>query len=210
MVRPHHPFRHHHPFRPPMPFGPGMVKEMSQLVFLWNIAEKPDGVTGYELQKYYRVKQTSVYRLLKEMEQEGFISAHETISKGRAQKLYKITAKGKARLQELRGIWSSRIVFLSDVVPFERGAFPTRQEHFEHEFQLLIDECQEKEEIIAVVQRYIKHLSHRQRRLQKELLMIKEDIKLFEEFQEKVQQLKSFDREKIKQYLHDLIIKRGK
>ena len=63
----HRPYEQHR-FRPPMPFGPGMVKEMSQLVFLWTISEETEGITGYDLQKNYKVKQTNVYRTLKGME----------------------------------------------------------------------------------------------------------------------------------------------
>ena len=115
---PSHRFRPFHP--PPMPFGPHMIKEMSQLVFLWTIAEETEGITGYDLQKNYTAKQTNVYRTLKEMEDEGYLSSEETIIKGRAQKIYKITEQGLERLKELREKWTNRIAFLTDIVPPER------------------------------------------------------------------------------------------
>ncbi|MHA1628736.1 MAG: PadR family transcriptional regulator [Candidatus Heimdallarchaeota archaeon] len=207
MQRKHHPSRHH--FRPPIPLGPHMVKEMGQLVFLWNISEKSEGMTGYELQKYYRAKPTSVYRLLKNMEQDGFIDSYETIHKGRAQRLYKITKKGRNRLQELREIWSPRMVFLRDVIPPDRRAFPIHQKRFEQEFTSLIDESQSKKEIIDAIQGFVNHLSHRREQLQKELQILQEDIALFENFRDKVADLPEYDPETIKQYFSEVMEKKG-
>ena len=68
------PHRHFPPFRPHLPFGPKLVKEMSRLVFLWTISEEPEGITGYELQKNYKAKQTTVYRALKSMEEKGLLA----------------------------------------------------------------------------------------------------------------------------------------
>lgn len=121
-------------FRPPMPFGPPMFKELNQLIFLWTISEETEGMTGYQLQKSYNISQTSVYRTLKEMEDEGYLEVKETIEKGRANKSYKITEKGRERISNLRENWGSQIAFLSDIVPPERTIFSHmgRRHHHKH------------------------------------------------------------------------------
>ncbi|NHJ33590.1 MAG: PadR family transcriptional regulator, partial [Asgard group archaeon] len=112
------------PFRPHLPFGPKLVKEMSRLVFLWTISEEPEGITGYELQKNYKAKQTTVYRTLKGMEERDLLTSEETIVSGRAQRLYKITDKGRDYLAELREKWTTRIAFLTDIAPISKHPPP--------------------------------------------------------------------------------------
>ncbi|HUU78566.1 MAG TPA: PadR family transcriptional regulator [candidate division Zixibacteria bacterium] len=196
---PSHRYRSFHP--PTMPFGPGMIKEMSQLVFLWTVAEETEGITGYDLQKNYDVKQTNVYRTLKEMEDQEYLSAEETIISGRAQKIYKITEKGKERLKELREKWTNRIAFLTDIVPPERFApFPPRKSRFER-FVDQMKNFESKEEAIEYLEYLKEHFSRRKTRLENQKNDVDRTLAIFDDIIEEIKRKEKYDSKDIEPYL---------
>ena len=194
-----------HPrFRPPMPFGPGMVKEMSQLVFLWTIAEETEGITGYDLQKNYKVKQTSVYRTLKDMEEKGYIISEETIVNGRAQRLYHITEKGKEKLRELRENWTNQIAFLSDITPPPRGPL-IRIRHSRR--PTLIEQLKKfttKEEVMKYLSDLEKHYEGRKLQLQQRMLNLNTTIKTIGDITSKVDKLDEYNIEEVEKIIQEM------
>ncbi|NHJ83945.1 MAG: PadR family transcriptional regulator [Asgard group archaeon] len=197
-------------FRPALPFGPHMVKELSQLVFLWTISEEPEGITGYDLQKNYGTKQTNVYRTLKEMEDEELIIAEETISKGRAQKLYKITEKGKEYLTALRQNWTNKIAFLTDIVPLEQEAPPYAfRRHHPPPMIEKIYSFESKEEAINYLTYIKSHYQVRKDRVAKRIERIKKTIESIDVAIDEITKLDAYDPKKAEEIVED-ILKREK
>jgi DNA-binding PadR family transcriptional regulator len=115
---------------PPPIFGPSFVKDMNQLMFLWTISEESNGITGYNLQKIFEPNSmdkpnTTVYRTIKQLEEDELLSVKEQIVNGRAQKIYKINEKGKKRLTDLKQEMQNRIAFF---VPLEGLNIPFFQQ----------------------------------------------------------------------------------
>ena len=195
-----------HPrFRPPMPFGPGMVKEISQLVFLWTIAEETEGITGYDLQKNYKIKQTNVYRTLKDMEDKGFILSEETIVNGRAQKLYHITETGNEQLRLLREDWTSQIAFLADITPppprghlirIRPGRRPTLIEQ--------LKKFQTKEEVLKFLSDLEKHYEGRKTQLQQRMLNLNTTIKTISDISKKVEKIEEYTIEEVEKIIQEM------
>ena len=194
-----------HPrFRPPMPFGPGMVKEMSQLVFLWTIAEETEGITGYDLQKNYKVKQTNVYRTLKDMEDKGFILSEETIVNGRAQKLYHITESGKEQLRLLREDWTSQIAFLADITPPPRGHLirirPSRRPSLIEQLK----KFETKEEVLKFLSDLEKHYEGRKAQLQQRMLNLNTTIKTISDISKKVEKIEEYSIDEVEKIIQEM------
>ncbi|MBN1331218.1 MAG: PadR family transcriptional regulator [Candidatus Heimdallarchaeota archaeon] len=202
-----HDYRHPPPFRPNMPFGPNMIKEMSQLVFLWNISEAEDGITGYELQKNYNVKQTNVYRILKEMEDEGYLTSEETIVNGRAQKLYTITEKGKERLKELRETWTNKVAFLTDIIPPEKRPIPPFHLQTNKRALEIIREIETKDEMLEYLQGYRDHFDRRIKHLEKRIANTKSNLSLINELTVEITKMEQYNSEKVEQLIKERLEK---
>jgi DNA-binding PadR family transcriptional regulator len=192
MDRKHH-SRPFPPFRPHLPFGPKLVKEMSRLVFLWTISEEPEGITGYELQKNYKAKQTTVYRTLKGMEERELLISEETIVKGRAQRLYKITDKGKEYLVELREKWTTRIAFLTDIAPFSKHPPPIfRRRSRIHDY---LKKVETKEDMLEFLVGYKNYITRRRTQLENRLKHYDSNLERLDEIFKKVSDKETFDKE---------------
>ncbi|MBD3189574.1 MAG: winged helix DNA-binding protein [Candidatus Heimdallarchaeota archaeon] len=196
----HHSFHRPHHFPPPprMPFGREMIKELRELVFLWTIAEESEGITGYDLQKNYQAKQTNVYRTLNEMTEAGYITFKETTVKGRAQKLYSISPKGQKYLNYLRRKWTTRISFLTDVVPPEGRFFPPRQKHRQKHILHEIDQLETQDQLLDYLDTLHKHYQRRIKRLEKHSQNIQKIMQELENVIGEITQLSDFSQEKAK------------
>lgn len=199
----HKPYEQHR-FRPAMPFGPGMVKEMSQLVFLWTISEETEGITGYDLQKNYKVKQTNVYRTLKDMEEKGYITSEEAIVKGRAQKLYKITEQGKVKLRELRDDWTNQIAFLSDIIPPPRRPLIRIRHSRRPSLIEQLKKFKTKEEAKKFLQALEKHYEKRKEQLQQRMINLNSTLKIITEITIKVEKMDDYSTEEIEKIIQEM------
>ena len=196
-----HPRRPFPTFRPHLPFGPKFVKEISRLVFLWTISEESEGITGYELQKNYKAKQTTVYRVLKGMEEKELLTSEETIVKGRAQRLYKITEKGKEYLIELREKWTTRIAFLTDITPIGMHPPPIfRRKSKIHDY---LKKVETKEEMLEFLEGYKEHINRRKTQLEKRLKNYVDNLDKLDEIIRKVSEKDTFDQEDKKQLVKE-------
>jgi DNA-binding PadR family transcriptional regulator len=95
-------------------------RQLSELIFLWAIAEREDGITGYQIQKNfvnYGISQTSAYRILNNLADDNYLSFKEDTEKGRAQKKYLITPKGEEKLADLRTEWTKKLDLLNELSP---------------------------------------------------------------------------------------------
>lgn len=193
---------------PPMPFGPGMIKEMSQLVFLWTISEEKEGITGYDLQKDYDAKQTNVYRTLKEMEDLELLLSEETIEGGRAQKLYKITEKGKEHLKNLREKWTIRIAFLTDIIPPENFDGPMPSHRYHHRAFRYIDDISSKEEALTFLDDLKKRSEYRKKQLEARTERINEYMNQIDLTINELQKIENNEKETLQSILRGLLVRK--
>ncbi|MFW9923596.1 MAG: PadR family transcriptional regulator [Candidatus Thorarchaeota archaeon] len=193
---------------PPMPFGPGMIKEMSQLVFLWTISEEKEGITGYDLQKDYDAKQTNVYRTLKEMEDLDLLSSEETIEGGRAQKLYRITEKGREHLKNLREKWTTRIAFLTDIIPPENFDGPMPSHKYHNRVFRYIDEISSKEEALVFLNDLKKRSEYRKKQLESRTERIDDYLIQIDNTINDIQKNDNKDKETFQSILRNLLIRK--
>jgi DNA-binding PadR family transcriptional regulator len=63
-----------------------------------------EGLTYYDLKKFGNIPHSKIYRMMKELAEEGFLSIKADISKdtGRPKHLYFLTDKGESKLSDLR------------------------------------------------------------------------------------------------------------
>ncbi len=179
-----------------MPFGPKMVKEMSQLVFLWSISEEPEGITGYDLLKKYKAKRTNVYRTLKFMDEQGYVDSKEMIVQGRAHRIFTITELGIARLAELKEKWTNRIAFLTDIVPIEKSTYPYMQQRHLVDLIEKID-IEDQDEVLKFLNHLKNHRVNQKERTEKRLEHIKTKTKQIEDLIEKVSKDANYDPDEI-------------
>lgn len=153
-------------------------KKLQDLMMLWLVSEtSPDGITGYEIQDSFNTPQTTAYRLLNRLATKELAIVDETKVDGRIQKRYKITSKGRKRLEELKQHAMGRISVLFDVISdAESGSLlhipftgiNTRLNILKHQ----LDVADSKEKALNVLRDLIKHMEGQERLLQE----IKENI----------------------------------
>jgi DNA-binding PadR family transcriptional regulator/uncharacterized protein (UPF0335 family) len=140
---PHHgPGRHHHhpgwgrPERPDFPgpfphYGPPphggrpppffmtreSFTEIKHLMVLMLLADKPEGITGYQLQEQYSIPRGNLIRTLEELEQGGYVATRDAVENGRNQKYYIVTNEGNAYVERLKESWASQFTMLSEMAP---------------------------------------------------------------------------------------------
>ncbi|MFX1377113.1 MAG: hypothetical protein ACFFA0_15005 [Promethearchaeota archaeon] len=95
-------------FRPPLPLTHDTFKEMKYFMILMILSENPEGITGYQLEKFH-IPRGNMLRVLDDLEKMEYVSTSESVIKGRAQKFFIITEKGKAYLSDLKEKWSERL-----------------------------------------------------------------------------------------------------
>ena len=76
-----------------------------KLILIFNtVKEIPEGLTYYDLKKFGNIPHSKIYRMMKELAEEGYLSIKDDISKdtGRPKHLYFMTDKGENKLIDLR------------------------------------------------------------------------------------------------------------
>ena len=92
-------------------------------VFLFNtVKDFQEGLTYYDLKKFGNIPHSKVYRMMKILAEEGFLSIKDDVSKdtGRPKHLYFLTDKGESKLIELRQKTGKIFEFIKHRFP-ERG-----------------------------------------------------------------------------------------
>ena len=83
------------PRPPPLALDRESFNELKHLIILVILSDKPDGLTGYSLQRKYKLSRTSVLRQLKSLEEQGYVETKVDLVSGRSQKLFTLTETGK-------------------------------------------------------------------------------------------------------------------
>jgi DNA-binding PadR family transcriptional regulator len=93
-----------------------VFKKQQHFLILWSISEAENGATGYELQKYIPIPRSTIYRFLRELEEDRLIGVKKQEHKGRLQKRYYIKAKGLKHLAVIRGAIFDNIEFMYSIL----------------------------------------------------------------------------------------------
>ncbi|NVM44189.1 MAG: helix-turn-helix transcriptional regulator [Candidatus Lokiarchaeota archaeon] len=100
-----------------------------QTLFMFNtVKDFPEGLTYYDLKKFGNIPHSKVYRMMKELAEEGFLSIKDDVSKdtGRPKHLYFLTDKGESKLSDLRQK-------IGKIFEFIKLRFPESGIEFDHE-----------------------------------------------------------------------------
>ncbi len=103
-------------------------EELKTLFMFNTIKDFPEGLTYYDLKKFGNIPHSKVYRMMKELAEEGFLSIKDDVSKdtGRPKHLYFLTDKGESKLLDLREK-------IGKIFEFIKYRFPESSIEFDHE-----------------------------------------------------------------------------
>ena len=100
-----------------------------KLILIFNtVKEIPEGLTYYDLKKFGNIPHSKIYRMMKKLAEEGYLSVKDDISKdtGRPKHLYFMTDKGENKLIDLR----QKIGKIFELI---KQRFPESGIEFDHE-----------------------------------------------------------------------------
>ncbi|MBY8979336.1 MAG: PadR family transcriptional regulator [Candidatus Lokiarchaeota archaeon] len=98
-------------------------------IFIFNtVKDFPKGLTYYDLKKFGNIPHSKIYRMMKELAKEGYLSKKDDVSKdtGRPKHLYFLTEKGINKLSDLRQK-------IGKIFEFIKHRFPESGLEFDHE-----------------------------------------------------------------------------
>ena len=209
LYRPHIPFdplipppRFRRHFRPPrIPFTNEDFQNIKHFMILSILSESDAGITGYQLQKNYKLPRGTLIHVLDKLEELSYLQTREETIEGRAQKFYQLTEMGKKYLEDLKENWASRFMLLSEMAPPEKYGNPFHRKNLRSKMMLDIDELHDKEEAIdyfrgmrSRITRYLKRVERKEKRLNN----IKE---ILGELIENIEHMDKLDQERIKELL---------
>ena len=163
--------------------------------------ESEDGITGYQLQKHYKLPRGTLIHVLDKLEESNYLKTREEIIEGRAQKFYQLTDSGTKYLEDLKEKWASRFMILSEMAPPEKYGNPFHRKNLRSKMMLDIDDLSDKEEAIdyfrgmrSRITSYLKRVERKEKRLNN----IKD---ILGELIEKIVHMDKFNQEQIKELL---------
>jgi len=98
-------------------------------IFIFNtIKNFPEGLTYYDLKQFGDIPHSSIYRMMKDLEDNGDLIRKNGSSKetGRPKHLYLLSKQGETRLDELR-------TKIGEIFEFIKLRFPESDPDFDHE-----------------------------------------------------------------------------
>ncbi|MHA1377058.1 MAG: hypothetical protein ACTSRG_01635 [Candidatus Helarchaeota archaeon] len=208
---PHPPF-FHAPFGYPLPPPPGLLpmtrqsfKEIKHFFILSILIDKPNGITGYQLQDKYNFPRGNLLRTMKELVENNQVATKETVIKNRAQKFYIITDKGVKYLKELKKKLASQFALMSNMAPPEIYANPFADEHSLQEIIEIIKNFETKNDALDFFRGIRSSLKLYQKKLKErieEMEKIKTDM---DTLIINIEKLKEFNIDRIKNLLKNIV-----
>ncbi len=179
-------FRRH--FRPPrIPFTNEDFQNIKNFMILNILNESESGITGYQLQKNYKLPRGTLIHVLDKLQDLNYLKTHEETIEGRAQKFFQLTDLGKKYLEDLKEKWASRFMILSEMAPPEKYGDPFHRRNLRLKMIMDIKDLSEKEEAIdyfrgmrARIRKYLKRVKRKENRLNKIKDILSELIKVIE------------------------------
>ena len=104
------------PFKLPLPMTLESFKEIKYFMALMILSENLEGITGYKFQEKFGIPRGVILRIMDDLIEMEYVETSETVLKGRAQKYFIITEKGKEYLDTLKKKWGERFTQISEMV----------------------------------------------------------------------------------------------
>lgn len=189
-------------FGPPLHFGLPLpmtlecFKEMKYMMILMILSDNPKGITGYKLQKRFQIPRGNLLRTLDELVEKNYLTTSESLIKGRAQKFFIPTKKGKKYLNKLRKKWITRFSMMADMGP-------PSLEGLKMMLTERIKEFESKEDAIDFfrgVRSWMKNILYHIEIKTKKLTKVKDDIDIIID---KIELMDLFDNDKIINFVMD-------
>lgn len=188
-------------FRPKMMMQKEFFTELRHFFILTILNDIPDGITGYRLQDQFQFPRGNILRLLDELVEQKYVSVEDSVSEGRAQKIFKISDAGKKYLNELKQKWAEFFSHMSDQAPMEEfGSIFMPDAGKEQLFRLIV-ECKDKEDAIDVIRGIRAQLTREQGRLEKRMQRLDERKAKLDEIIKLVEKMETLNTEEIKKHL---------
>ena len=193
-------FRRH--FRPPrIPFTNEDFQNIKHFMILSILSESDSGITGYQLQKNYKLPRGTLIHVLDKLEELEYLKTREETIEGRAQKFYQLTDSGKKYLEDLKEKWASRFMILSEMAPPEKYGNPFHRKNLRSKMMLDIDELGDKEEAIDYFRGMRSRITGYLKRVERKEKRLNEIKDILGELIETIEHMDKFNQEQIKELL---------
>lgn len=197
---PHSP--HFHPFGPPLPMSRDEFKEIKHLMILTLLSEIPEGISGYQLQEQYKLPRGSMMRSLNELEENESLSAIQDVVKGRSQKIYSITDKGKESLENLKEKWAYKFLRMTDIAPMEQYGNPFGSERFKNRLLRNLENIENIEDATDIFRGYRSKFKQMYKRLQNRMEKLDKTKSYLDSIITEIEKMDQFDLNKIEEMVN--------
>lgn len=196
-------YRRH--FRPPrIPFTNKDFQSIKRFMILNILNESESGITGYQLQKHYKLPRGTLIHVLNKLIELNYLGTREETIEGRAQKFYQLTDLGRKYLEDLKEKWASRFMALSEMAPPEEYGDPFHRKNLKLKMMKDIEAISKKEDTIdyfrgmrSRITRYLRRVERKEKRFNK----IKE---ILGGLIQAIENMDNFDQEQIKELIKKL------
>ena len=193
---------HFHPFGPPLPMSRDEFKEIKHLMILTLLSEINDGITGYQLQEQYKLPRGSMMRSLNELEENKSLSTIQDVVKGRSQKIYAITDKGKENLEKLKEKWAYNFLRMTDIAPPEQYGNPFGSGRFKNRLLNNLENIENTEDAIDIFRGYRSKFKKMYNRLQNRMEKLDKTKSYLDSIITEIEKMDQFDLNKIEEMVN--------
>ena len=191
------------PRPPPLALDRESFNELKHLIILVILSDKPDGLTGYSLQRKYKLSRTSVLRQLKSLEEQGYVETKVDLVSGRSQKLFTLTETGKKYLEELKKKWAYQLAFLSEIAPLEEYGHPLMSIGLQRRFLFGIPDFESKDDALDYFRGLRSHLKQLHMRFEKRKIIINNVRTALDKIISQIEKMEDFNLENIRKLLEN-------
>jgi len=192
------------PMPPPLALDRESFNELKHLIILVILTDKPDGLTGYSLQKRYKLSRTSVLRLLESLEELEYVDTKVDLVKGRSHKLFILTERGKEYLEELKKKWAYQLAFLSEIAPPEEYGHPLMSIGLQRRFLFEIPDFESKDDALDYFRGLRSHLKQLHTRFERRKIIINNVRTALDKIISQIEKMEDFNLENISKLLENV------
>lgn len=192
------------PRPPPLALDRESFNELKHLIVLVILSDKPDGLTGYSLQKRYKLSRTSVLRLLESLEELKYVDTKVNLVNGRSHKLFILTRMGKEYLEELKKKWAYQLAFLSEIAPPEEYGHPLMSIGLQRRFLFGIPDFKSKDDALDYFRGLRSYLKQLHMRFEKRKIIMNNVRTALDKIISQIEKMEDFNLENISKLLENV------
>ena len=192
------------PRPPPLALDRESFNELKHLIILVILSDKPDGLTGYSLQKKYKLSRTSVLRQLESLEEQEYVETKVDLVSGRSQKLFTLTETGKKYLEELKKKWAYQLAFLSEIAPPEEYGYPLLSIGLQRQLLSEIPDFESKDDALDYFRGLRSHLKQLHMRFEKRRIIVNNVKTALDKIISQIEIMEDFSLEDIRELLENV------